>query len=308
MKSGLRLCLSLAALLVVGENAWADMVGAHMYNYATMRNILATNDVAGVVPQVNWNNLDRFGGDNLKNSLGEATTVAFAFVSSGENNQNPDGQMVHDENGTVGSNNEKIAADTPYCTSQPTLWWINNLLTINGGVNDIWFYSRQESVQYSSDNINWSNFTWSAFENISVAHVSGWKHNEMYLRLPGNGPAFTAVQIVRAPPEINNDLGVHIFNNDMLAELRGTLTSGDANVWVYWGSTNGITNKVAWATNYPFGVNTLPAPVGYTNVIGPLGLHADYWYRYYASNDAGEVWATNSVYFKSEGGTAILVR
>ena len=124
----------------------------------------------------------------------------------------------------------------------------------------------------------------------------------------GNSPMISAFQLVPRPPVVDNDSGPLLDAAGIHAALRGTLLSGDAKVWVFWGPTDGGTNKAAWTNGCDLGTNTVAPPVSYTNATGLLALNTLFYYRFYASNDAGTAWADSTTNFQSQGGTAILVR
>jgi hypothetical protein len=83
------------------------------------------------------------------------------------------------------------------------------------------------------------------------------------------------------------------------ATLNGNLTDtggGTTQVYVYWGSIDGGTNKAGWGNMQFFG----------TRGVGPLstnlsGLSGDtqYYYRYYATNANGGSWAPSTPGFKT---------
>ena len=83
------------------------------------------------------------------------------------------------------------------------------------------------------------------------------------------------------------------------ASLNGTLwdTEGtQTEVFVYWGPSDGGTNKLAWTNRYDFGVGT--AVQWLTATVTGLIQNTAYYYRFYASDVAGqEAWAPTSVYF-----------
>jgi hypothetical protein len=87
------------------------------------------------------------------------------------------------------------------------------------------------------------------------------------------------------------------------ASLNGTLrdTGGtQTEVSVYWGPTNGETNKLAWTNRCDFGVCSALQPLT-TNVTG-LTPNTPYYYRFYATNAAGqEAWAAASTNFVTLG-------
>ncbi|MGN6641648.1 MAG: DUF2341 domain-containing protein, partial [Verrucomicrobiota bacterium] len=81
------------------------------------------------------------------------------------------------------------------------------------------------------------------------------------------------------------------------ATLNGNLisTGSDAPlVWVYWGTNDSGTNKNSWPFIAAFGERT--SGLLATNVTG-LNFNTTYFSRYYASNAAGEAWASPAVSF-----------
>jgi len=98
------------------------------------------------------------------------------------------------------------------------------------------------------------------------------------------------------PPDVNNDTGAEDVTWNS-ARLTGMLVStGDApaELWIYWGTGNGNTNKTGWITNEYFGqVDSGPF---FTNLTG-LVRDTRYWYRCYASNIYGGAWAPASTNF-----------
>ncbi len=82
------------------------------------------------------------------------------------------------------------------------------------------------------------------------------------------------------------------------ATLNGRLlSSGTAptTVWVYWGLTDGTTNKAAWDTNGWFDVVVAPSNLT-ANVTG-LIAGTNYFYGFYASNSVGDTWGGPSIGF-----------
>jgi hypothetical protein len=65
-------------------------------------------------------------------------------------------------------------------------------------------------------------------------------------------------------------------------------------VWLYWGTTDGMDTNSNWANTNSFGV--MGAGALSTN-IGNLSPNTTYYYRYYASNSFGASWATPSSNF-----------
>jgi hypothetical protein len=259
--------------------------------------------------QTNWNNVTGEGGTfyGTIDSTGATLPVAVQVVKAqGENDSVWEGPTYHGSgkapycqtgagrDGYSNSDPFHFLYHIPYTDYNVYVWRIGDAAWGGGdpGVPD-------------------STYTVTGATPDSPLYIGGVPSNGLQ-PIPSGDYGLCAIQIVPTAPAVNNDLGVRLIDDGMFAALRGTLVAdgvGDAQVWVYWGPTDGVTNKLSWATNYWFGAHLIACPVLYTNfVIGPLGLRTDYWYRYYASNSAGTCWATNSVFFKSEGGTAVIVR
>ena len=87
------------------------------------------------------------------------------------------------------------------------------------------------------------------------------------------------------------------------AFLRGYLTStgtAETTVWVYWGDEDGTNNKTAWDTGTLIGAQSAEGIVLSEEVTG-LNDFSTYYYRFYASNTVGGVWADETEQF----GTAL---
>ncbi|NCC51685.1 MAG: DUF2341 domain-containing protein [Spartobacteria bacterium] len=122
-----------------------------------------------------------------------------------------------------------------------------------------------------------------------------------------NLPDFTNDMAVRvevfdvnyAIPVIDHADGVSGIAPGM-AVLNGTLTStGTATtaVSVYWGPSDGGTSLYAWAATNHFGACTSNVPVSYAAQITSLASNQVYYYRYFATNENGGYWATESERF-----------
>jgi hypothetical protein len=195
-------------------------------------------------------------------------------------------------NGVQNSDPYHYVYDIPYTDYKVYVWTIGGLAMAGGdpGIPD-------ETYTISGATPGWPLYIGGVPAN-GLQQVSG-------------GFGICAIQIVPGRPAVDNDSGASFSTDGMLAGLRGTLLSdgvGDAKVWVYWGPTDGVTNKTSWTNCCYLGTNTALLPASYTNVVRPLGLNMTNYYRYYASNSAGGVWASSTTNFKSQGGTAFIVR
>ncbi len=100
-------------------------------------------------------------------------------------------------------------------------------------------------------------------------------------------------------PEVNNADGATAVSY-MSATLNGRLltysgvVSPDTDVYVYWGMSDGDTNKSAWAaTNV-----VRSASAGLISFpVGGLNPGSNYYYRFYATNEWGDDWADSTTNF-----------
>lgn len=80
------------------------------------------------------------------------------------------------------------------------------------------------------------------------------------------------------------------------ADLYGQLSPDHgypADVTLYWGETDEDTNAAAW--NYPTSLGEQSADPFHTNL--SISANVQYWYRCYATNSAGDGWASAADYF-----------
>jgi hypothetical protein len=122
------------------------------------------------------------------------------------------------------------------------------------------------------------------FASNSVAGV--WATNSLYFTTLG---ADTAVKV-------NNSTGADNITSNS-ATLKGTLTGGDPNprVWIYWGTSEGATNKTGW--DMPV-IDKGERPVGpFDQAVSGLLANKQYFYRCYASNVNEQAWADAATNF-----------
>ncbi len=84
-----------------------------------------------------------------------------------------------------------------------------------------------------------------------------------------------------------------------VATLNGMLTytgAAPAEVWVYWGQSDGTNNESQWANTNYFGTNTSALPAAFsTNVT--VDINTTYYYTFKSANQYGTNWATPSASF-----------
>jgi hypothetical protein len=88
----------------------------------------------------------------------------------------------------------------------------------------------------------------------------------------------------------------------MSATVAGTVAQGvyggdQATLWVFWGSQDSGTVRANWQQAVQVAVNTNFNPVSLTTTLTNLAPAANYFYRFYATNAAGEAWAPASAAF-----------
>ena len=109
-----------------------------------------------------------------------------------------------------------------------------------------------------------------------------------------------------APPLITNNAATSIsfFSASMNATVVSTGTA-PTYVSVFWGPSDGGTNKSGWPHTNDFPIPAAEGSVVSTNIAG-LDSGAFYVYRYYASNSAGEAWAPLPSSFTTIAGVPVI--
>jgi len=106
-------------------------------------------------------------------------------------------------------------------------------------------------------------------------------------------------------PQVNNADGATNVTSDS-AWLNGTLTATGSAVNIvtmYWGGTDAGTNTAGWHTNRSFGVRAEGTRLTTNVTVSP---HTRYYYRFYATNAAGEDgWASASATFLTPGAPVV---
>ncbi|MEM7395445.1 MAG: DUF2341 domain-containing protein, partial [Verrucomicrobiota bacterium] len=100
--------------------------------------------------------------------------------------------------------------------------------------------------------------------------------------------------ITLQPPQVDNGTGAVVDVNS--ATLSGTLLAGnEADVYLFWGTSDGGTNEAAW-DNYVYLDTVTNGP--HSGVAEGLLSCVTYYYRAYAENNLGGAWASTSVTFQ----------
>jgi hypothetical protein len=134
------------------------------------------------------------------------------------------------------------------------------------------------------------------FQISTVTRSSNWIW-ACYMNQGLNGLFNTASPVESTSLPVINNSGCTNSVTMSTAYIDGYLSStggAPTTVFVYWGVTDGGTNKLSWANPIDFGVTNIGSLS--TNVTG-LSYGTTYYYRYYASNSFGESWAPSSTAF-----------
>ena len=109
-----------------------------------------------------------------------------------------------------------------------------------------------------------------------------------------------------AVPIVDNSTGASSVAY-FTATLNGTLLktgTAASSVSVFWGPTDGGTNKTAWTNTIDFGMQAEGTLLS-TNLTG-LNAGQTYYYRFYGSNSVGEGWAAASTNFATTAGLPMI--
>lgn len=100
-----------------------------------------------------------------------------------------------------------------------------------------------------------------------------------------------------------NNVGALVLSN-LNANVSGTLAQGvygdnQAGVWVFYGRQDGGTTAGAWETNGFVATNTNFNPATFTITLSNLVSNTNYFFRFYATNASGAVWAPAATQFST---------
>lgn len=153
----------------------------------------------------------------------------------------------------------------------------------------------------SGSNLVFDASSWDLCQEIAVAALDDSDRTSgratLRLSLPQAGDADVALAEEdndATAPQVDNAGGATDVGANA-ATLQGTLTAGgSALVTFYWGRTDGGTRPDAWEHAAAAGsVNEGPASVA----LDGLARSQEYWYRFHATNVAGEAWAGQATRF-----------
>ncbi|MDD4869536.1 MAG: DUF2341 domain-containing protein [Kiritimatiellae bacterium] len=196
----------------------------------------------------------------------------------------------------------KINNDGGASNVTDTVAWLNGNLTSTGSAPTTVciFWGTSDGGTTSNNwatNVNLGVQSTGVFSN----EVTGLIPNTLYyyrcFATNAYGGAWASVTTnftTKGPPSVINLAPSGISTN--MATLNGqvTATGGDnPAVYVYWGPSDGNTDKSSWSTNIYIG--TLGIETFSTNILGLVAMK--YYYRCYASNSFGDAWAPSTTNF-----------
>lgn len=122
---------------------------------------------------------------------------------------------------------------------------------------------------------------------------------------PGSS-TFTSASVT--PPAVDSSAPSHVRST--MATLNGSVTSTGnetPQVTIYWGGTDGGTTAASWQNSAPLGAN---ATGTVSRVLSGLTPGSPYFYRAFAQNSAGGVWASKTQTFttaRNENPSGIII-
>jgi formylglycine-generating enzyme required for sulfatase activity len=168
------------------------------------------------------------------------------------------------------------------------------------------------SINVSTENGGWS---WDRqfaqnldeFRIESVVRSTNWIF-ATYLNIASNSVfnSYGNAQGGATAPSINNDGGASNVTATT-AILDGNLSSASGavtTVYVYWGLSDAGTTKANWGNVANLGTNSAGGIV--TDSVSGLSPNTKYYYRFYATNSAGDCWAPTTTNFTTSAQAPII--
>ena len=183
--------------------------------------------------------------------------------------------------------------------------WLNGFLISTGSAETTVYvyWGNEDGVTNKTSWDHWADFGVCTQRQSLTTNVTLTQNTTYYYRFYASNAAgedawaFPPSGFVTYPAAAVNNASGATNVLDTSACLNGTLTSTGwvpTTVHVYWGTEDGTNNKASWSHTNDFGVQAL-GPLT-TNVTG-LSSGTLYYYRFYATNVDGEVWANSSKSF-----------
>lgn len=134
-----------------------------------------------------------------------------------------------------------------------------------------------------------TNITWNV-EKPSGGGAEGWAMPQVTMDTAADRILITFP--AAGYPAVDNGSGASsVFTNTAVLNGRYTSTGSTAQVYIYWGISDGGTNKADWQQVYTNGLTSYGA---FSNAVSNLFYGFRYYYRSYASNAVGECWSAVS--------------
>lgn len=201
--------------------------------------------------------------------------------------------------------------DSSEAQELPTRTYLQNLLPWSPRFILFWqMYDNEDKAFWLIDSTNSKTpcyFLHQRFINRARLRVAQFK--ETNLHLPGDAefaslttPLLNQPLAALASVTVANGGLVALSSNS--AALTGTVSPnvyGDdaAAVRIFWGLQDGGTNRAAWTNSMTLGLATNFNATSFTAPLTNLCPATNYFFRFYATNSAGEFWATNSSTFST---------
>ncbi len=320
-RAGLGLAVAASLALVFPPGAPAESIGI---NFGAGRSgaSLAGGDVAGAVPQSNWNNAAGAGGgplalaDDSGTASGASVTWATDEEWSSGNPTGPDGQLLLgwiSENGAPDSSID--IAGIPYAAYDLYVYTHHDraaedtVLGEAGGAFAPFTLVETDDDGGGNESLASVTFTRQLTSGAGAGNYAvftGLSAPTLNLTLgvgSGQRAPVSAVQIVEAVvtpglPEVATSPATAVTatsataNGDLLDNGDG---ADSADLTIYWGLSDAGADAGAWGSAAPAGSRTGPGAFG--AALSGLSPNTTYFFRAYASNSAGDAWAPASETF-----------
>lgn len=315
---------SLFVILIFTPLSRADSIGI---NFGSGRSnaALSATDVAGVIPQTNWNNAPGASG-SLAVLNNDGGTASGATLSWATDEQWSEGGTPADANGTllngwISANNNSAPDATVNVTNIPyAVYDLYVYMNHDRGSEDVDLTGPFGTFRIHENDPNITaavSFVKQAAtadgdpsQQGNYARFANLTDSNLRLTLAPAGPqgtadrgAITGIQIVESTPvtglpEVINRSAASITTTSAI--LQGELLdNGDGNdsstLTFYWGTTDGGTTPSSWAFTTSGGSRTSPGT--FSGTVSNLVPGETYFYRAFASNSSGSDWAPETMSF-----------
>gem|GEM_PF-2546495 len=276
------------------------LINASVFSTGLTIGNASSNNTVMVSSNSTWN----LGGGNITNGIGAVTGNVLTVSASVLTNIN----ALVVSPGTASSNSVVLSAGGQIYAGSATIT-NNNFLTV--GIDDT--VSPASGYLAASGVLNISNSILTIVTNGAPSNAvyviasygmlagsfgatnglpSGWIFSTNY-----QGNKIALIQPLPVAPAVVNAGTAN--QGAGVCTLQGMVTSsGVANAWICWGTSDAGTNSMAsWSNSASIGQvlqnNT------FSTVASPLATNVTYWYRCYASNSYGTAWASPATWFNA---------